>query len=1155
MPQVKALSLSFLCLLLSFAAFPQTGTLQKSGTRVIDSSYIALDTLSIVPGSFYVDGIDSGDYRVDYLHGGVHILNPSVKGKTMTFRYACFSFDLTTPVQHRSESLNIRQKGSIYHTMTPIVPKTEDVFTSGGTQLQSTGSISRGVSIGTNQDFVLNSTLNLQLSGKLSDKLEITANITDKNVPIQPEGNTQSINDFDKIFIRLNYDKRFMLDAGDIEVSQQQDAFMRLTRKFMGMAFAADNSLKGGNHLTNSVGGGVNKGKFVRQTVEVQNGVQGPYRLTGEQGETNITILAGSERVYMDGELLVRGQENDYVIDYNTAELSFTVKHLMTAEKRIIVEYEYSDRHYARYNLFTFNEFTHEKNHKLKLKLNFYHEQDLKNRSIQPELNDDQKLFLSTLPSSVQTAWYYYADSALLNTDEVLYEPRDTVVQGVQYHIYVYSTRPDVQLYRLSFSMVGEQMGNYVLTSNTANGRVFAWVAPVEGVPQGNYEPVQLLTAPETHDMATIAASYEFSKNTGLDCELALSNHDKNNFSKNNEHNVGFAGMLSFYHSQELKRKSARVQPWMLKTKIHYEFIHKDFSVLESTREVEFQRNYNLDEEYSHRFSEQMAQLTLALSQDTIGSLRYDLNWFSRFGNMNAVKNELTADIHQNGWRYNTLTSYLFSVDSIQKTNFVKTYNTLSKTLKKIEIGLIENFEYNALRTVDSGTLRPGSQGFNEALVFLKNNDSLPYLFHISYKNRVESRLNQGIMSMGAMSNEAKASFELAKLKNNRIKADVTYRNMQIRNEQDRYNKENYFLAGLEYTGRFWRNALVLNTYYEAGSGLEQKMVFSYLKVAEGQGVYVWNDYNGNGIEELDEFEVAAFRDQANYIKVWQNGTDYVNTHNNQFVQSIQLRPANVWSGKKDFRRVLARFSDAANLKIVQKNNFQHNANAFNPFYLNMVDTNVVSGNLSFTNTLSYNHKSIFSIDFVTQLNRSKNLLYYGTDRGSYDMQQLVFRANAGKMVNLKTDYLHSVKTNYSEFLSSRCFAIEEHCATMEVIFQYKNKLQVKTAYLYSFKRNRQDFQEAQQHKLDAEFKYKMVKKGNLTVAAAYYHIKYNDEENSSLSYEMLEGLSMGHNVTWDAKYEANITDFLQINLLYQGRYTQGHKVVHTGSMEVRAHF
>lgn len=1154
MPLNKLLSLLFLCLLLPFAVRSQE-VLTKTGARTVDSAYLSLDTLSIVPGTLTLVGLEPADYQVDYLHGGLRILNPEVMGKNISFSYSCFNFDLKNPVQHRSEKLNIRQKGSFYHQLTPIVPKTEEVFAGNGAQLQSTGSISRGLSIGTNQDFVLNSTLNLQLSGKLSDKLEISAHITDKNVPVQPEGNTQSINDFDKIFIRLNYDNRFGLDAGDIEASQQQDAFMRLTRKFMGMEFFADNQLNANNFMKNTVGGGVNKGKYVRQTLAVQNGVQGPYRLTGEQGETNIVILAGSERVYMDGVLLLRGQENDYVIDYNTAELTFTVKHLMTSEKRVIVEYEYSDRHYARYNLFTFNEFTHEKNRKLKLKLNFYHEQDLKNRSIQPELNNEQKLFLSTLPSSVQNAWYYYADSALYNADEILYERRDTIVQGVQYQIYTYSTNSQQQLYRLSFSMVGERMGNYVLVSSAANGRVFAWVAPEGGVPQGNYEPVQMLTTPQTRDMATVAASYEISQNTGLDCELALSNHDRNNFSKDNSNNVGFAAMMSFHHHQELKRKRENVAPWMLKTKLFYEFIHKNFSVLESTREVEFKRNYNLEEEYSDRFSEQMVQLSMGLENKETGLLRYDANWFSRWGSMHALKNELTGDIHQNGWKFNTLTAYLFTTDSVQKTNYVKTYNTLSKTLKKIELGARENFELNVMKEQGSGILRMGSNGFNEAMVFLKNNDSLPYLFNISYKNRIESRMNQGVMSIGTMSNEAQASFELAQLKNNRIKTNVTYRNMQIRTVQETYNAENFFLAGLEYTGRFWRNALVLNTYYETGSGMEQKLVFSYLKVADGQGVYTWNDYNGNGIEELDEFEVAAFRDQANYIKVWQNGTDYVNTHNNQFVQSIQLRPANVWSGKKDFRRVLARFSDAANLKIVQKNTFQHNANAFNPFYLKMADTSVTSGSLSFTNTLSYNHKSLFDIDFITQLNRSKNMLYYGADHGSYDMQQLVLRVNAGRMVTLKTDYLHAEKTNQSEFLASRCYAIVNHRAEVECIVHYQNKLQAKMAYWYSVKNNRQSFQQAQQHKVDAEFKYMMVKRGNLTLATAYYYMQFNDNENNSLSYEMLEGLGVGHNMTWDAKYEANITDFLQINLLYQGRYTQGHKVVHTGSVEVRAHF
>lgn len=1154
MPRIKVLLPLFACLMLASSLAAQE-SLKKTGSCAVDSTFLKLDSLSIVPGTFVLDGLDSADYQVDYLNGGIRILNPQAMGKMVSYSYDCFSFDLKNPVQHRSESLNIRQKGSFYHQMTPIVPKTEDFFAQNASSLQSTGSISRGVSIGTNQDFVLNSSLNLQLTGKLSDKLEIMANITDRNVPIQPEGNTQSINDFDKIFIRLDYDHRFWLDAGDIEIEQSDDDFMSLHRKFMGMSFSALNGFKGGNNLKNTVGGGVNKGKFASQDLVVQNGVQGPYRLSGESGETNITILAGSERVYMDGVLLLRGQDNDYIIDYNTGELTFTVKHLMTAEKRIYVEYEYTDRHYARYNLFTFNEFTHEKNQKLKLKLNFYHEQDLKNRSIQPELNNEQKRFLSTLPSNVDMGWFPSADSAYYNQNEVLYERRDTVVNGLLYEIYVYSTNDRHQLYRLSFTMVGAQRGNYILLNSTANGRVFCWVAPVDGVPQGSYEPVVLLNTPKTMDMATITAAYDFSKNTGISCEWALSNYDLNNFSKDNRNNVGFATKLDFHLQKELKTKRKLLTPWVFQTALSYEFLHKNFHHIESTREVEFARNYNLTEVYSDLFHEQMMQLSWGFNNLDIGTARYDMNWFSRFGNMHALKNEFNSAIAKQGWKFSTLTSYLFTTDSVQHTNFVKTYNTLSKTLRNIELGLKENFEFNAMREQGSGDWRMGSNGFNEATVFLKNNDSLPYLYQFSYKNRIESRLNEQIMDIGTVSHEARASFELAKLKNNRIKGDVTYKNMKLRSDNQDFDAENYFLAGLEYTGRFWKNALILNTYYEAGSGLERKMVFTYLKVADGQGVYTWNDYNGNGIEEIDEFEVAAFQDQANYIKVWQNGNDYVNTFNNQFSQTIQLRPANVWSNKKDFRRVLARFSDAANLKIVQKNTFRHNANAINPFYFNMLDTNVVSSSVVFNNTFSYNHKSLFGIDFVTQVIRSKNLLYYGADMSAYDLQQLLLRFSISPLVSLRMDYSHSMKTNNSEFLASRCYAIDMHRAMAELLFNHKNKLHVNLSYVFVHKRNTLGIQLTQQHKANFELKYKMAHKGNLIAGVSYIYIQYNDLENTSLSYEMLEGMGIGHNCNWHVKYEANITDFLQVNLLYQGRYAQGHKVVHTGSVELRAHF
>lgn len=212
--------------------------------------------------------------------------------------------------------------------------------------LQRSGTISRGITFGNNQDVFVNSSLNLQLGGKLNDNVEIVAAITDENIPIQPEGNTQQLQEFDRVFIQLN-DERNRLIAGDFELRRPDSYFLNFFKRSQGGYFTTNQPVGKGtdgkpNILRAGLSAAVAKGRFARNTFTAQEGNQGPYRLVGNNGETFIIILAGTEKVYIDGALMQRGAQNDYVIDYNTAELAFTPRRLITNQSRIVIEFEYS---------------------------------------------------------------------------------------------------------------------------------------------------------------------------------------------------------------------------------------------------------------------------------------------------------------------------------------------------------------------------------------------------------------------------------------------------------------------------------------------------------------------------------------------------------------------------------------------------------------------------------------------------------------------------------------------------------------------------------------------------------------------------------------------------------------------------------------------
>jgi len=143
-------------------------------------------------------------------------------------------------------------------------------------------------------------------------------------------------------------------------------------------------------------------------------------------------------------------------------------------------------------------------------------------------------------------------------------------------------------LYSVKFSFVGNKLGNYVVSNTITNGRVFKYVEPIGGVPQGDFEPIIKLVAPTKIQIATVLGKYNPSEKTLVDFEVGISNNDKNLFSGINDNdNQGLAGKLNF--KQRLFSKK-----WNVDAFGNYQLIQKNFKTIERLFAIEFDRDWNL---------------------------------------------------------------------------------------------------------------------------------------------------------------------------------------------------------------------------------------------------------------------------------------------------------------------------------------------------------------------------------------------------------------------------------------------------------------------------------------------------------------------------------------------------------------------------------
>ena len=1140
--------LSILFLFCSFAALSQE-TSFRARTIFATNDTIKLDSLTIYPNSFKVfcgsNLLTRSDYELDYAHGNLILF--STCSDSLYISYRVLSFSLTKVYGDRDSNLIYnQQKGNIDKFMITDADNQTDIF--GGSGLTKAGSISRGIAFGNNQNLAVNSSLNLELSGDLAPNLKLLASVSDNNLPIQADGNTNKLQEFDQIFIQI-YNDKFKLIAGDFWLKKPEGYFMTYRKRAQGLTMEQSWGKDSSHVWKTQVSGALSKGKFARQIVPGKEGNQGPYRLVGNENEPFIIVLAGTENVYIDGRLLARGQEYDYVINYNSSEVTFTSRNQITKDSRIVIEFQYSAQNYARSLVQSSTTYT---SNKMKFWVNTYSEQDAKNQSLQQALTSNQKQLLADVGDSLTLARSSSIDSMGYVDNQVLYRMLDTLGYD---SVLVFSVNPDLAVYKAVFEKVGEGKGNYRQITFNALGKVYTWIAPIGGVLQGDCEPSRLLVAPSQKKMYTTGINYNITKKLRIETEISYSKNDLNTFSlKDRNDDDGKAIHSRLIGIIPLSKESAH--KWDLETKVEVESLDRHFSPIEQYRAVEFDRDWNTR---NKGFTGDQLATTIGgnFKHKNKGNLNFEGQQFMIGSDYQGFRSKSNGKWNNNGFASIWNISYLTS-QTENKNQFLRHKIEVSKNIKDFRIGFKDDHELNLYYTSKT-PLELTSYQFYDYQFYISNADSSKNKYTIFYRERYDQRSDSSHLTPVARARTSGGELKLLSLKNQSLNVVSSYRELKVVNSNLlNQTPENTLLGRIDYELRALKGAFTWNNFYEIGSGLELKKEFLYIKVNDGQGVYTWIDYNGDGVKDLNEFEIAQYVDQASYIRVFTPSNVYIKTYSNELNQGFFWRPEKLWANKNGIKKFLSRISNQTRIRINRKTNIFKGTEAFNPFSTTIRDTNLLSTTSNLRNSLFFNRtSSIAGGEFTFQDTRSKVLLANGFDSRQNTYVETAFRWNIKKVVTIQATGQQGVKISEADYTAGRNYSLNYYFVKPSVIIQPTTTFRITLDGRYSHKKNSQQYggDIAKVRELGTSFKYNKAEKGSLQGTFTAVHIQYTGIQNSALGFEMLEALKPGLNFTWNLGYQYSLSKTLQISFQYNGRKSQDGKMIHSGGMEVRAFF
>jgi hypothetical protein len=1116
------------------------------------NNHYSISGVNILPGTqlIYLKGkiLNPSDYNFVFSKGYFTLSDslPYSIFDTLIVTYKTLKLSLRKEYKRRSLMFkydeNFRDTVRVLSSYSGLTP--DIIF---GPGLQKSGTIVRGFTVGTTKDFSLSSGLRLQLSGRISEDIEIVAALTDENTPIQPEGNTERLEELDKVFIQIKH-PNVVGTFGDYQLKQRFGEFGVIDRKLQGL---------NGDFLLTDFNAYVSiansRGKFNSNAFSGSDGVQGPYRLSGINNERDIIVIAGTEKVFFDGIELVRGENNDYTIEYSSASITFTPNRLITSASRINVDFEYTDRQFKR-NFFGAGTTTKLFKDILKVGVQYLQEGDDENAPIDFTLSEADKNILAQAGDDRNKAvksGVKLAEPDSLGITKGIYTKVDTLIDNINFSYYRYNPGDTLSIYNVSFSYVGESKGDYLRQS-------FGYYYFV-GIGMGSYLPIIFIPIPQLKRIGNVVVDVNPYENVSLSLEYSGSLWDKNKFSDiDDADNYGYARNISLKIAPT-QIKIGDVDFGKASFSFRDRYIQNKFTTLDRYDDVEFNRNYNTSnqavpqDESLREFALLLQPIKQLYFTSTAGFLHKGTNFSSdRFKNLFRFSDLQTFNIEYN-------LDYVKSNSLSLKTNWLRHKGNAYYIFGKLKPGLEFLAEAKQDKREAKDSLLSSSLKYFEYSPFLELIDFAGFRMISKFSLRNDYLPDAGILIKESISKTFSMDINYSGIREVNTNLLLTIRNKKydeaFKLKGDLDNETILIRNRSKFT--FWDRLLNGDFFYEVSTQKSARLQKIFIKVEQGTGDYIYiGDINNNGIADENEFEPTIY--DGDYIQITYPTDELfpvidLKTSTRWKINFSELVSKSTTIGKiisplstETYWRIEenSRETNYANIYLLKLSTFQNKNTTIRGSNFIQQDVFVfenqqdISLRFRFTQRTALNE---FSSGFEKYYNRERSL------RVKFKMVQEI--SNQTDFVNQTDDVSAPANSNRVRQITSNNIASE---------FSYRPDRNIEIGFKLKIGRSEDDYPEnptiIDLNSQLIRFNLSFLETGRLRFEVERNELNANTTENI-IPFEITNGNQIGKNYYWRLNFDFRVASFLQTTIGYDGRLQGASKIVHTAKAEARAYF